>query len=200
MFARSRYLVWLARSQCTPLELGNFPDMFNTTWWYFPPVIFLQTPTEHTTDCYSVVVPSHNTVNRHHCPFGDNGCMQTRVIEVCLPVPLQNVALPIFVSFFDLFLVRTSSSLGHLPPPLSLPASATSSSLTEIEKITPDIVCKLSANDMNRLGISIRSDMMALRMECVLYGNADDDNQACRADNLKFQNKYWKIFLMQTLK
>ncbi|WAR15512.1 hypothetical protein MAR_005617 [Mya arenaria] len=46
------------------------------------------------------------------------------------------------------------------------------------EKITPGIVCKLSANDMKCLGISNRSDMMALRMECVLYGNADDECQS----------------------
>ena len=38
------------------------------------------------------------------------------------------------------------------------------------EKITPDIVCKLSAHEMEALGISSRADMMRLRTECVKYG------------------------------
>ena len=38
------------------------------------------------------------------------------------------------------------------------------------EKITPDIVCKLSSHEMEALGVSCRADMMKLRTECVEYG------------------------------
>ena len=38
------------------------------------------------------------------------------------------------------------------------------------EKITPDIVCKLSAHEMEALAVSSRADMMRLRTECVKYG------------------------------
>ena len=38
------------------------------------------------------------------------------------------------------------------------------------EKITPDIVCKLSSHEMEALGVSSRADMMRLRTECVKYG------------------------------
>ena len=38
------------------------------------------------------------------------------------------------------------------------------------EKITPDIVCKLSSYEMEALGVSSRADMMRLRTECVKYG------------------------------
>lgn len=41
----------------------------------------------------------------------------------------------------------------------------------EREKITPDIICLLSAQDMKTLGISQTTDMMKLRMECVKYGS-----------------------------
>ena len=34
------------------------------------------------------------------------------------------------------------------------------------EKITPDLVGKLSVHELESLGVSSRSDMMALRMEC----------------------------------
>ena len=40
----------------------------------------------------------------------------------------------------------------------------------ENEKITPDIVCKLSSTDLESLGLSSRRDMMNLRMECSKYG------------------------------
>ena len=38
------------------------------------------------------------------------------------------------------------------------------------EKITPDIICKLSSYEMEALGVSSRADMMRLRTECVKYG------------------------------
>lgn len=40
----------------------------------------------------------------------------------------------------------------------------------ESEKITPDIVCKLSVHDMEQLGVNSRSDMMSLRTECAKFG------------------------------
>ena len=41
----------------------------------------------------------------------------------------------------------------------------------EEEKISPDLVPKLSKVDMQYLGIAERSDMMRLRMECINYGS-----------------------------
>ena len=38
------------------------------------------------------------------------------------------------------------------------------------EKITPDIVGKLSAYDLELLGLSSRTNMMRLRVECVKFG------------------------------
>ena len=40
----------------------------------------------------------------------------------------------------------------------------------EVEKISPDIVCKLSIYEMNCLGVMNRSDIMNLRTECLNYG------------------------------
>jgi len=40
----------------------------------------------------------------------------------------------------------------------------------EKEKITPDIVCKLSSGELDYLGISTRARMMKLRTECTRYG------------------------------
>ena len=40
----------------------------------------------------------------------------------------------------------------------------------ENEKITPDIVCKLSSTDLESLGLSSRRDTSNLRMECSKYG------------------------------
>lgn len=42
----------------------------------------------------------------------------------------------------------------------------------EREKITPDIVCRLSTHEMEILGVSSRADMMKLRTECVKYGTS----------------------------
>lgn len=51
------------------------------------------------------------------------------------------------------------------------------------EKITPEIVCKLSAHDFEILGISNRADMMKLRIECVKYG-------PCSPNRLKINNGF----------
>ena len=40
----------------------------------------------------------------------------------------------------------------------------------EREKITPDLVCKLSLQDLESLGVTSRSDVMALRIECSTFG------------------------------
>ncbi|KAK3108669.1 hypothetical protein FSP39_012900 [Pinctada imbricata] len=42
----------------------------------------------------------------------------------------------------------------------------------ELEKITPDIICKLSSPEFNMLGISNTRDMMKLRTECVKFASA----------------------------
>ena len=38
------------------------------------------------------------------------------------------------------------------------------------EKITPDVVCKLSVQELESLGLTCRRDMMALRIECATFG------------------------------
>ena len=43
----------------------------------------------------------------------------------------------------------------------------------EREKITPDLICKLSVHQLEVLGLSNRSDMMKLRIECSTFGNQD---------------------------
>ena len=47
------------------------------------------------------------------------------------------------------------------------------------EKITPDIVCKLSLYDMKCLGVSDRNEVMKLRIECNHYGNIQPPREAC---------------------
>lgn len=43
----------------------------------------------------------------------------------------------------------------------------------EREKITPDLICKLSFHQLQSLGLYNRSDMMKLRIECSTYGDQD---------------------------
>ena len=38
------------------------------------------------------------------------------------------------------------------------------------EKITPDLVCKLSVQELESLGVTSRRDIMALRIECATFG------------------------------
>jgi len=40
----------------------------------------------------------------------------------------------------------------------------------ERENITPDLVCKLSLQELESLGVTSRSDVMALRIECSTFG------------------------------
>ena len=42
------------------------------------------------------------------------------------------------------------------------------------EKISPDIVCKLSMHELKYLGVTNSSDMMKLRVECITYGQVGD--------------------------
>ncbi len=42
----------------------------------------------------------------------------------------------------------------------------------EKEKITPDIVCKMSLYDMRCVGLNDRGEIMKLRTACVSYGSA----------------------------
>ena len=40
-----------------------------------------------------------------------------------------------------------------------------------MEKITPDLVGKLSLNEFEKLGVQNRDDIMASRVECSKYGS-----------------------------
>lgn len=58
----------------------------------------------------------------------------------------------------------------------------------EHEKITPDVVCKLSMHEMRFLGVHNTSDMMQLRVECINYGHV-----SCRStvfSNDRHEPKY----------
>ena len=49
----------------------------------------------------------------------------------------------------------------------------------QAEKISPDIVCKLSWYEMNTLGLVNRSDVMNLRTECLNYGGFQPTRVRC---------------------
>ena len=38
------------------------------------------------------------------------------------------------------------------------------------EKVTPDLVCKLSVQELETLGVTSRRDIVALRIECAMFG------------------------------
>ena len=65
------------------------------------------------------------------------------------------------------------------------------------EKITPDIVGKLSANEMEMLGISNRSVMMQLRIECNKYGcsQPNKDRSQCGAPQFEIPKCVLEHFL-----
>ena len=42
----------------------------------------------------------------------------------------------------------------------------------EAQKITPDIVCKMSLYDMRLVGVTERSEIMKLRTKCISYGSS----------------------------
>lgn len=55
------------------------------------------------------------------------------------------------------------------------------------ERITPDLVSKLSVYEMKCLGIVHRSDMMSLRTKCLTFGNINQKKQLKRAGPPQFQ-------------
>ena len=66
----------------------------------------------------------------------------------------------------DILFIMAASEMSSIPKELNLGQIIFS---FENEKITPDIVCKLSSTDLGSLGLSSRRDMN-LRMECSKYG------------------------------
>ena len=55
------------------------------------------------------------------------------------------------------------------------------------EKIAPDIVCRLSLYEFNKLGINNVSDVMVLRVECTKYGIGGPTSQPDEFGNLKYE-------------
>ena len=66
----------------------------------------------------------------------------------------------------DILFIMAASEMSSIQKELNLGQTIFS---FENEKITPDIVCKLSSTDLESLGLSSRRDMN-LRMECSKYG------------------------------
>ena len=66
----------------------------------------------------------------------------------------------------DILFIMAASEMSSIPKELNLGQTIFP---FENEKITPDIVCKLSSTDLGSLGLSSRRDMN-LRMECSKYG------------------------------
>ena len=66
----------------------------------------------------------------------------------------------------DILFIMAASKMSSIPKELNLGQTIFP---FENEKITPDIVCKLSSTDLGSLGLSSHRDMN-LRMECSKYG------------------------------
>ena len=71
----------------------------------------------------------------------------------------------------------------------------------DTEKITPDLVGKLSLNEFKELGVQNRNDIMALRIECTKYGS-ERGMREMSVDllNLIFQDVFWGVTLIKTLR
>lgn len=65
----------------------------------------------------------------------------------------------------------------------------------EREKISTDVVCRLSAYQLESLGISNRTEMMKLRTECIKYGAILPQKylQIVVLQNLKYPNHSFKM-------
>lgn len=57
----------------------------------------------------------------------------------------------------------------------------------EREKITPDIVCKLSMYDLKCLGLTNRAEIMKIRTDCIHFGNEQPLKTRCDAGPPEFQ-------------
>lgn len=72
----------------------------------------------------------------------------------------------------------------------------------EMEKITPDLVGKLSLNDFKELGVQNRSDIMALRVKCTKYGSEKphrNTRNGCGAPQFDIPRSVLECYLEQNL-
>jgi hypothetical protein len=72
----------------------------------------------------------------------------------------------------------------------------------KIEKITPDLVGKLSLNEFKELGVQNRGDIMALRMECSKYGSnrpSRSTRNECGAPMFEIPRSVLECYLEQNL-
>ena len=73
-----------------------------------------------------------------------------------------------------------------------------------MEKITPDIVGKLSLSDFKELGMQSPSDIVVLQLECIKYGSETpreiemDFNVVLHI--LMFPSQFWNVILIMTLR
>ena len=63
------------------------------------------------------------------------------------------------------------------------------------QKISPDIVSKLSSQDLEILGITNKQDVMSLRIACLIYGERSPIKLSshCRAPKFFIQNLYFNL-------
>ena len=74
-----------------------------------------------------------------------------------------------------------------------------------IEKITPDLVGKLSLNEFKELGVQNRNDIMVVRMECSKYGSnkpprSRSTRNECGAPMFQIPRSVLGCYLEQNLK
>ena len=70
------------------------------------------------------------------------------------------------------------------------------------EKITPNIVGKLSLADFKELGMQSRKDIMSVRLECVKYGSEIPGEIELNVGppNLIFPSQCWKVTWIKILR
>ncbi|CAB3979267.1 tRNA (uracil-O(2)-)-methyltransferase [Paramuricea clavata] len=74
-----------------------------------------------------------------------------------------------------------------------------------IEKITPNLVGKLSLNEFKKLGVQNRNDIMVVRMECSKYGSnkqprSRSTRNECGAPMFEIPRSVLECYLEQNLK
>ena len=71
----------------------------------------------------------------------------------------------------------------------------------DMEKITPDIVGKLSLSEFKKLGLQNRNDIMTLRLECAKYMDQRNRKEVSQMNvallSLIFLAPFWSVILIR---
>lgn len=76
----------------------------------------------------------------------------------------------IYIGSNENIVTTTTTNMAAISEVLQNAGLSMFSAAFEAEKITPDIVCKLSNYEFQSLGVTDRSAMMKLRTDCLMYG------------------------------